>query len=98
MHELRGYAEPNFQEQLKHLSPCDFVIVEGYKNESIPKLEVHRRETGMPMLHPSDPHVMAIASDETLETKLPQFGLDDVEGIAQFVMQRMGFNRARLVR
>src|SRR4051795_1578085 len=43
MHELRGTAEPSLHEQLKHLSPCDLVIVEGYKSEAIPKVEVHRR-------------------------------------------------------
>lgn len=98
MHELRGVAEPKLQEQLKHLSPCDLVIVEGYKNEPIPKLEVHRREAHAPLLHPEDPHVVAIASDEPLDTRLPQFGLDDVEGIARFLLQHMGFDRARLVR
>jgi len=98
MHELRGAAEPRLQDQLKHLSPCDLVIVEGYKSEPIPKLEVHRRDTHSPMLHPDDPNVIAIASDEPLETRLPQFELDDVEGIVRFLLQHMGFDRARLVR
>ena len=98
MHELRGAAEPKLQDQLRHLSACDVVIVEGFKSEPIAKLEVHRRESGTPMLHPDDPNVVAVATDEPLETSLPQFGLDDVEGIARFLLQHMGFNRARLVR
>ncbi|HUL57390.1 MAG TPA: molybdopterin-guanine dinucleotide biosynthesis protein B [Usitatibacter sp.] len=98
MHELRGAPEPRLQDQLKHLSPCDLVIVEGYKSEPIPKLEVHRRESGSPLLHPDDPNVIAVATDEPLASSLPQFGLDDVEGIARFLLQHMGFNRARLVR
>jgi molybdopterin-guanine dinucleotide biosynthesis protein B len=98
MHELRGAPEPRLSEQLKHLSACDLVIVEGYKNEAIPKLEVHRREADAPLLHPEDANVIAVATDEPLETRLPQFGLDDVEGIARFLLQHMGFNRARLVR
>jgi molybdopterin-guanine dinucleotide biosynthesis adapter protein len=98
MHELRGEAEPSLQDQLKRLSPCDLVIVEGFKGEPVPKLEVHRKEGNSPLLHPDDPHVIAVATDEALETKLPQFGLDDIEGIAGFIKQRMGFNRARLVR
>src|SRR6478609_6431107 len=48
MHELRGAAEPGLQEQLKHLAACDLVIVEGYKAEPIPKLEIHRRAAGTP--------------------------------------------------
>src|SRR4030081_1837030 len=39
MHELREAAEPSLDEQLKHLSRCDLVIVEGYKGEPIAKLE-----------------------------------------------------------
>jgi molybdopterin-guanine dinucleotide biosynthesis protein B len=98
MHELRGTAEPKLQDQLKHLSPCDLVLVEGYKGEPIPKLEVHRRDANAPLLYPEDSHVVAVATDEPLETKLPQFALDDIEGIARFLLQHMGFDRARLVR
>ena len=48
MHELRGAEEPSLHEQLDHLSPCDLVIVEGYKSEAIPKVEVHRRASHTP--------------------------------------------------
>lgn len=98
MHELRDAPEPRLQDQLKHLSPCDLVIVEGFKSEPIPKLEVHRKEGGTPLLHPQDPNVIAVATDEALQTNLPQFGLDDADGIARFLLQHLGFNRARLVR
>jgi molybdopterin-guanine dinucleotide biosynthesis protein B len=98
MHELRGAAEPRLNDQLKHLSPCDLVLVEGFKSEPIPKLEVHRKEGPAMLLHPEDPHVIAVATNEPLETRLPQFGLDDVEEIARFLLQHMGFDRARLVR
>src|SRR5437870_1310577 len=73
MHELRGAEEPKLQDQLKHLSACDLVIVEGFKGEPIPKVEVHRRESTAPLLHPEDKHVVAIATDEPLATDLPQF-------------------------
>jgi molybdopterin-guanine dinucleotide biosynthesis protein B len=98
MHELRGAAEPGLTEQLKHLSPCDLVIVEGYKSEAIPKIEVHRRDGHTPLLHPEDPHVVAVATDEPLATDLPQFAIDDAEGVARFIAQHLGLNRARLVR
>src|SRR5690349_11748987 len=54
MHEMRGAPEPPLQEQLKRFSPCDLVIVEGYKSEPIPKIEVHRREARAPLLHLTD--------------------------------------------
>jgi molybdopterin-guanine dinucleotide biosynthesis protein B len=98
MHELRGAAEPALQEQLKHLSPCDLVIVEGYKSEPIPKIEVHRRAGHTPLLFPEDPHVVAVATDEPLDTKLPQLDVDDAEAVARFIVQFLGLNRARLVR
>jgi molybdopterin-guanine dinucleotide biosynthesis protein B len=98
MHELRGAAEPSLQEQLKVLSPCDLVLVEGYKNEAIPKVEVHRRDSHAPLLHPDDANVVAIATDEPLDTKLPQLALDDAEAVAHFIVKHLALHRARLVR
>jgi molybdopterin-guanine dinucleotide biosynthesis protein B len=98
MHELRGAAEPPLQEQLTHLSPCDLVIVEGYKSEPIAKIEVHRRAGHTPLLLPADPQVVAVATDEPLDTKLPQLDVDDAESVARFIVQFLGLNRARLVR
>jgi molybdopterin-guanine dinucleotide biosynthesis protein B len=98
MHELRGAAEPSLQEQLKHFSACDLVIVEGYKNEPIPKIEVHRRAGHTPMLHPDDPYVVAIATDEILDTALPQLDVDDADEVARFILHHLGLDRARLVR
>jgi molybdopterin-guanine dinucleotide biosynthesis protein B len=98
MHELRGAAEPSVHEQLKHFSPCDLVIVEGYKSEPIPKIEVHRRAGHTPLRFPGDPQVVAIATDELLDTHLPQLDVDDAEDVARFLLQHLGLNRARLVR
>ena len=98
MHELRGAAEPSLQEQLKLFSPCDLVIVEGYKAEAIPKIEVHRRASHTPLLYPEDPNVVAVATDEPLETSLPQIDVDDAGAVARFIVRFLGLNRARLVR
>jgi molybdopterin-guanine dinucleotide biosynthesis adapter protein len=98
MHELRGAPEPSLQDQVKQLSFCDLVIVEGYKSAPIPKLEVHRRASHAPLLFPEDSHVVAIATDERLDTPLPQLELDDAPAIARFIIQHLGLNRARLVR
>ena len=89
MHELRGTQEPSFEEQVRHLTPCDLLIVEGYKYAPIPKLEVWRAETGEALLHPQDSHIVAVASDAKVETKLPLLDLNDDAGIAQFIVQHL---------
>jgi len=98
MHELRGAPEPALEDQLKQLSPCDLVIVEGYKTAPIPKIEAHRRDAQTPLLYPEDEHVIAVATDEPLDTKLPQLDIDDAGAVARFIIQHLGLNRARLVR
>ena len=85
MHELRGTPEPSFDEQLKHLSPCDLVIVEGFKFQPIPKLEVHRAGTDAALLHPNDANIVAVATDTKLETRLPLLDLNDDAAIAKFI-------------
>ena len=88
MHELRGAPEPRLEELIEHLSPCDLVLIEGFKREAVPKLEVHRAaKIGEALLFPHDPHITAIATDVRVETALPVFGLDDIEAIANFVIQ-----------
>jgi molybdopterin-guanine dinucleotide biosynthesis adapter protein len=89
MHELRGAAEPAFEEHLKRLSPCDIVIVEGFKHARIPKLEVWRRETGEPLLHPNDPHIVAVASDTRVDSRLPVLDLNDDATIASFILAHL---------
>ncbi|QJR15068.1 molybdopterin-guanine dinucleotide biosynthesis protein B [Usitatibacter palustris] len=96
MHELRSVSEPTLPELLSHFSPCDLVIVEGYKHADIPKVEVHRKDANSPTLHPEDANVVAVATDEALPTKLPQFSIDDAEAIASFVIKHLGLHRARL--
>jgi molybdopterin-guanine dinucleotide biosynthesis protein B len=89
MHELRGDAEPSLSKQIGLLAPCDLVIVEGYKSERIPKIEVHRAASGKPLLFPDDPSIIAVATDEKLETSLPQIDLDDVEAVAHFIVRHL---------
>jgi molybdopterin-guanine dinucleotide biosynthesis protein B len=63
--------------------------VEGFKHASIPKLEVWRRVTGEPLLHPNDPHIVAIASDVNVETALPRLELNDDASIASFILAHL---------
>ncbi|MCA3018857.1 MAG: molybdopterin-guanine dinucleotide biosynthesis protein MobB, partial [Rhodocyclaceae bacterium] len=76
--------------------PCDVVIVEGWKHHAIPKIEVHRKLAGVPLLFPEDKHVVAIATDEKLATRLPQFGLGDAEAVAGFIIQHLGLRKSNL--
>ena len=87
IHELRGAPEPELEEHVKRLSPCDLVLVEGFKRSRIPKLEVYRAEVGEPLIHPHDENIVAIACDRRLDTRLPQFDLNAVQDIAAFVRQ-----------
>ena len=96
MHELRGVPEPTLDEQLAHLSPCDLVIVEGWKHHAIPKIEVHRKLADKPLLFPDDRHVVAIATDETLATDLPQFALEDADAVADFIVKHLGLRKPTL--
>lgn len=92
IHELRGAREPTFEEHMKRLSPCDLVLVEGFKFAPIAKIEVWRAATGEPFLHPNDPHIVAVASDTRFDSKLPLLDLNDDAGVAEFVLQRVGLN------
>ena len=86
MHELRGGPEPSFEEQIAHLSPCDLVIVEGFKFQAIPKIEVYRESVDSPPLHPNDPNIIAVATDAKVDTKLPLLDLNDDAAIADFIL------------
>jgi molybdopterin-guanine dinucleotide biosynthesis protein B len=92
MHELRGAPEPTMEEAVARLSPCDLVLVEGFKYAPIPKLEVYRPSVGKPMLHPYDKHIVAVASDEPLETPLPVLDLRDAPAIAAFILDQQGLS------
>ena len=89
MHELRGAQEPSFDEQIRHLSPCDLLLVEGFKFAPIAKLEVWRAETGEPLLHPKDPHIVAVASDAKVQTRLPLLNLNEPAEVETFIVKHL---------
>ena len=89
MHELHGAEEPSLQAHLARLSPCDLVLVEGFKREPIPKLEIHRAANAKPLLFPQDPYIVAVAADTPLETTLPCFDLNAVDVIGQFILKEL---------
>ena len=85
MHELRGEAEPMLRDLVTRLSPVDLVVVEGFKTQTHPKLEVHRSDVGKPLLYPNDPNIVAIASDTRPPSTLPFADLNDIERVADLV-------------
>jgi molybdopterin-guanine dinucleotide biosynthesis protein MobB len=86
-------AEPRLSEALAVLDPqrLDLVLVEGFKHEAIPKIELHRTVLGRPLLFPDDRHVVAIATDEGPLAQdpgmLPRLSIDDPDEIAAFVLR-----------
>ena len=88
MHELRGAPELTLSELLGKLSPVDLVIIEGYKRDPHPKLEVFRASVGKPLIHPDDPHVVAIASDVALpEMRVPRVAIDDTDAVIDILLK-----------
>ena len=88
MHELRGEAEPNLAHLLSMLAPVDFVLVEGYKPEPHPKIEVHRVANGKPFLYPNDPTILALASDAAIaDRNVTLLALENAEELADFVQE-----------
>jgi molybdopterin-guanine dinucleotide biosynthesis protein B len=95
MHELSGEEEPPLSAALARLSPCDLILVEGYKREGHPKIEARRSDAAnRESLAPDDSSVLAVAADhETDSGGLPLFDLDDVAGIADFIAAKLALRR-----
>lgn len=88
MHELRGAEKPVFDEVLSKISKCDLVIVEGYKQEPHPKIELRSVNSTRDDLSPADDTIIAIAADHPLEGEsLPVFERDDIPAIADFIIR-----------
>lgn len=89
MHELRGGPEPSLEEQLLRISPCDLVLVEGFKYTSIPKIEIHRPANGKPLIYTEKLNIVALASDVKMQpenSQLPWLDLNDPDAIADFIL------------
>ncbi len=83
MHELRGEAEPGLAELLAHMRAVDLVLVEGFKRDAHPKIEVFRAANGKPPMHPDDLSIIAVAADVAFPgIDIPVRHLDDAAGLA----------------
>jgi len=89
LHELREEPEWNLRSLVAKMAPVVLVLVEGFKRDAFPKLEIHRAANNKPLIHPEDPHIVAIASDIALpQAKVPVIDLNDIETIADLLLAR----------
>jgi molybdopterin-guanine dinucleotide biosynthesis protein B len=90
--EITPEQQPSLDEQLRHFdqSQLDLLLVEGFKSEAFPKIELHRPALGQPLLYPDDSHIIAIASDCPLQTPkhLPLLDLNQADSIADFILNQ----------
>jgi len=91
--EFAQADEPRLADQLKQFdqSELDLILVEGFRAEQFPKIELHRASLEKPLLYPNDPDIIAIATDTTLETPdyLVQLELNRPEMIAAFIQHHV---------
>jgi molybdopterin-guanine dinucleotide biosynthesis adapter protein len=87
MRELRGAPEPPLAELLRLIAPVDLVLVEGFKRDPLPKIEVYRAANGKPPLHPDDDCIVALVSDGgDSPAGLPHASIDDIPAAADLVL------------
>jgi len=99
IHEFREQktTEPTLQDALAaiNLDNLDLILVEGFKAAHFPKIELHRPELGKPLMFPSDPDIIAIASNVPAselgaglkKVTIPFFKLDQPGDITDFIVQ-----------
>lgn len=91
MHELRGMNEPTLEQLVSRMSPCDLVLVEGFKRSAIPKIEVRRSDSNMPFLFPHQSSIVALATDvrgSVQNLRIPCLDMNNPSQIVDFVMAR----------
>jgi molybdopterin-guanine dinucleotide biosynthesis adapter protein len=95
MNELRGQEPPTLDEIIAKLSPCDLVIVEGYKRDSHDKIEVRNLELNHPVLAGDDTTIVAVAANGIVEAAVPVFDRDDVAALCGFILQHCKINSVK---
>jgi molybdopterin-guanine dinucleotide biosynthesis adapter protein len=96
MRELRDAPEMAFEEVLDCAGPADLILIEGYKREAFPKIEIRRDgATSRESLQRTAPQIVAIASDHPdIESEpLPSFHLEDIAGMADFIVTYLGLGQ-----
>jgi molybdopterin-guanine dinucleotide biosynthesis protein B len=89
MHELEG-EEPNLPDLLARLQPVDLVLVEGFKANPHPKIEVFRAALEKPPLWPGRADIVAVASDGAHSAEgRPVLPLDRPEAIVAWAIDHL---------
>jgi molybdopterin-guanine dinucleotide biosynthesis protein B len=89
--EHRDAPEPALPAILARLAPVDLVLVEGYKRDTHPKIEVFRAAAGHRLIQPNDPLVRAVATDAALpDLSVPVLDLNDTAAVADFILRETG--------
>lgn len=88
MHELRDEPEWPLRDLLQKITPVDLVIVEGFKADPHPKIEVHRVANGKPFLHEQDRAIVAVATDGQPAATIPVLDINDIPAIADMMLAR----------
>ncbi len=93
MMETPGQDEPVLDDLLARLDQdaLDLILVEGFKHEPFPKIELHRPALGKPLLYPGDGSVVAIATDSDLTepATIPVLSLNEPGQIADFIIREI---------
>src|SRR3984957_8590497 len=88
MHEVGDGAEATLAQLLARVSPCDLILIEGFKTERHLKMEVFRQATGKTPLHPEDPRIVAIASDQSFPNAgVPVVDLNHIAAVADLIFE-----------
>ncbi|MDG2096109.1 MAG: molybdopterin-guanine dinucleotide biosynthesis protein B [Paracoccaceae bacterium] len=90
MTELRESLKPTIEEQLRKMDPVDLVLIEGFKTNDHLKIETYRSVTGQKLIAPSDKNIIAVATNDKVDTVVPTLNLDDTKTIADFVLKTVG--------
>lgn len=88
--EKTAYIEQgdlSLEQLLGMVHNVDLILVEGYKNKDLPQIGIARAETGKGFTAEPE-HFIALVSDMELETDIPCFGLNDINAIADFILER----------
>ena len=97
LHENRGRPEASMEELVAYMTPVDLLLVEGFKTYPHDKMEIHRSVTGKPLLASDDPSIVAVATDtpQALPVSVPTLDIDDITGIADFIVAACDLGGAR---
>lgn len=87
IHELRNENEISLNDVLSKLTPVDLVLVEGYKHDEHPKLQVYRPDVNKEIMVGNIPNIVAIASNQPLQSTVPVLNLNNIEEVADFILR-----------